>query len=124
MAQNPFSEYGYTPKIATLSQGKYNETFDNDTLVQIGSVLFNTRSKQIVAFVQTDTLYLEATLEPDIVSRWLSPDPLADEYTSWSPYNYVMNNPIIYIDPDGRKVVFAKVFLMILKKLLQSLYNI
>jgi RHS repeat-associated protein len=108
MAQNPFAEYGYTPKIATLSQGKYTETFDNDTLVQIGSVLFNTRSKQIVAFVQTDTLYSEATLEPDIVSRWLSPDPLADEYTSWSPYNYVMNNPIIYIDPDGRKVVFAQ----------------
>lgn len=105
MAQNPFEEYGYTPKIATLSQGKYNETFDSDTLVQIGSILFNTNSKQIVAFVQTDTMYSEATLEPDIVSRWLSPDPLADEYTSWSPYNYVLNNPIYWIDPDGRSPV-------------------
>ena len=105
---NPFAKYGYEPKIATLSQGKYNEFFDNDTLVQIGSVLFNTKSQQIVAFVETDTLYSEATLEPDIVSRWLSPDPLANEYGSWSPYNYVLNNPIIFIDPDGRKVVFAK----------------
>ncbi len=105
---NPFAKYGYEPKIATLSQGKYHEFFDNDTLVQIGSVLFNTKSQQIVAFVEIDTLYSEATLEPDIVSRWLSPDPLANEYASWSPYNYVLNNPIIFIDPDGRKVVFAK----------------
>lgn len=101
---NPFAEYGYTPKIATLSQGQFNESFDNDTIVQIGSVLFNTKSKQIVAFVQTDTMYSEATLEPDIVSRWMSPDPLAHEYTSWSPYNFVKNNPIWFVDPDGRKV--------------------
>jgi hypothetical protein len=101
-AQNPFAQYGYTPKIATLSQGQYNEFFDNDTLVQIGSVLFNTKSKQIVAFVETDTLYSEATLEPDIVSRWISPDPLAEKYLSISPYVYVANNPINIIDPDGR----------------------
>lgn len=32
-AQNPFKKYGYEPKIATLSQGQYNEFFDNDTIV-------------------------------------------------------------------------------------------
>ncbi len=103
-AQNPFAQYGYTPKVATLSQGEFNEFFDNDTIVQIGSVLFNTKSKQIVAFVKTDTVYSEATLKPDIVSRWLSPDPLAHKYLSWSPYNFVMGNPINLIDPDGRAV--------------------
>lgn len=103
-AQNPFAELGYEPKIATLSQGQFNESFDNDTIVQIGSVLFNTKSKQIVAFVQTDTMYSEATLQPDIVSRWLSPDPLADHpnLRSWSPYHYAYDNPIKYNDPDGR----------------------
>lgn len=40
---------------------------------------------------------------PDI-GRWISPDPLSEEYTSWSPYNYVMNNPISNTDPDGRSV--------------------
>ena len=103
-AQNPFAEYGYTPKIATLSQGQYNEFFDNDTLVQIGSVLYNTKSKQIVAFIEADTLYSEATLEPDIVSRWISPDPLADHPTQigLTPYHYAGNNPIYWTDPDGR----------------------
>lgn len=103
-AQNPFAELGYEPKIATLSQGQFNESFDNDTIVQIGSVLFNTKSKQIVAFVQTDTMYSEATLQPDIVSRWISPDPLADHPTQigLTPYHYAGNNPIYWTDPDGR----------------------
>lgn len=97
--ENPFAEYGYTPKVATLSQGQFNEFHDQDTIVQIGSVLFNTKSKQIVAFVEYDTLYSEATLEPDIVSRWMSPDPLNQFILS--PYLSFANNPILLTDPDG-----------------------
>ena len=101
---NPFAEYGYKPKVATFSQGQFNESFDNDTIVQIGSILFNTKSRQIVAFVEYDTLCSEATLEPDIVSRWLSPDPLASQFPSWSPYTAFNNNPIYFTDPDGKAV--------------------
>ena len=45
---------------------------------------------------------IEATLRPEIISRWFSPDPLSDEFTSWTPYNFVKNNPLRFIDPDGR----------------------
>ncbi|MCH7535966.1 MAG: hypothetical protein IH948_09565, partial [Bacteroidetes bacterium] len=37
-------------------------------------------------------------------SIWLSIDPLADKYPSLSPYNFVANNPLKLVDPDGTKI--------------------
>lgn len=38
------------------------------------------------------------------LGRWHTIDPLAEDYYSWSPYNYSMNSPIILIDPNGEGV--------------------
>ena len=38
------------------------------------------------------------------VGRWLSVDPLFEKYVGMSPYNYCMLNPVMMVDPDGRKV--------------------
>ncbi|MCT4688499.1 RHS repeat domain-containing protein, partial [Vallitalea sp.] len=35
------------------------------------------------------------------LGRWMCLDPLAEDYTSYSSYNYCLNNPLKFIDPNG-----------------------
>ncbi|MDP3452131.1 MAG: RHS repeat-associated core domain-containing protein [Bacteroidales bacterium] len=39
------------------------------------------------------------------IARWLRVDPLAAKYVPISPYAYVANNPLMFIDPDGREPI-------------------
>lgn len=100
-AGNPFKKFGYKPKIATLSKGKYLEFHDLDSIVKIGSFTYHVKNKVITGIIQIEKRNSEATLSPEIISRWMSPDPLSDEFPSWSPYNFVYNNPIRFVDPLG-----------------------
>ena len=38
------------------------------------------------------------------LGRWHVVDPHTENYYPISPYAYVANNPLIYIDPDGRDI--------------------
>ncbi len=42
-----------------------------------------------------------ARLYDPITGRWLSPDPLAEDNFSISPYVFCASNPVNYVDPDG-----------------------
>jgi len=39
------------------------------------------------------------------IARWNGVDPLAEKYSALSAYNYVANNPLKFVDPDGRFIL-------------------
>ena len=41
------------------------------------------------------------------IGRWLAQDPLAEKYYPFSAYNYCVNNPVMFVDPDGRKIIIG-----------------
>jgi len=43
-----------------------------------------------------------------ILGRWDRMDPLCEKYYNVSPYAYCGNNPVRYIDPDGKKIVMSQ----------------
>ena len=57
---------------------------------------------------ETGYSYYGARYYTDRLSIWLSADPLADKYPHLSPYAYCADNPVMLVDPDGKKIRFAK----------------
>ena len=101
---NPFAKLGYKKHIMyTSSKGEFEEFHDMDDVVEIGSALFNTKTNQIVGFIdeqQEETEVASATAAMSI-------DPLCEKYYWITPYAFCSNNPIRFVDPDGREVVIS-----------------
>jgi RHS repeat-associated protein len=51
----------------------------------------------------TDLYYFGARYYDPSIGRFISVDPLAEKYPGWSPYVYALDNPLKFIDPDGRQ---------------------
>ena len=45
----------------------------------------------------------------ELLTGWLSVDPMMDKYPSISPYAYCVWNPVVLFDPDGEDPIYGKV---------------
>lgn len=96
---NPFARLGYKADVYTF--GEKSEFHDREEVVEIGDVLFNTRTNEVVGFVKKDVDSL-IELKPELQS--MSIDPHCEKYYSITPYAYCFNNPVRFIDPNGMDI--------------------
>ncbi|EON79013.1 cell well associated RhsD protein [Lunatimonas lonarensis] len=69
---------------------------------QYGNIKANKYLYQEVEFNDAIGVYeTEYRLYDQQIGRYLSVDPLADQFLSWTPYHYAYNNPIFWNDPTG-----------------------
>jgi len=54
---------------------------------------------------ETGLYYYGARYYDAQTSVWLSVDPMADKYPEFSAYVFSGNNPVLYVDPDGRDII-------------------
>jgi hypothetical protein len=101
---NPYKIFGYEVK------NKYEDDFDkvvivnSDSLSTIKKVVFDTEKRQIHLFDANESLIGSIDILGEEFYQFITTDPLSEKYYSLSPYNYVANNPLIYIDPDGMQI--------------------
>ena len=41
------------------------------------------------------------------IGRWNGVDALAEKYADYSSFSYVLNNPLVYVDPNGKDVFYV-----------------
>jgi RHS repeat-associated protein len=56
---------------------------------------------------ETGLYYYGARYYDPRTSVWLSVDPLAEKYPNVGSYVYCVNNPVKFVDPDGREKIIA-----------------
>jgi len=70
-----------------------------DTTFRFG---YNNKEKDDETYGRGNEYDYGARIYNPRLAKWLSPDPLANNFPSETPYNYTSNNPIIYVDRQGQ----------------------
>lgn len=107
---NPFENIANNKsRSASLSNGMFEEFDIVKPQEKYFRTVFDTKTNKIIAFKPIDTLYSKYEFDP-VAFGW-QVDPLASKYPYYSPYSAFGNNPILYVDNDGRENIVYLVYL-------------
>lgn len=68
---------------------------------------FNGKEKDNEDYGEGNAYDFGARIYDPRIGRWLSKDPLQKKYPNLCPYNFCANNPIIFVDPNGKEIILS-----------------
>lgn len=99
---NPYAIFGYKVKPQPKPDSINIFTITNhDPNSKIRYMIVNHEEKVIRLLDNRDSVVQTIPYTDQDIFRWTSIDPHAEKYSSYSPYNYVFNNPVKMIDKNG-----------------------
>ena len=89
--------------LASIAQSAGNTNANTD----VPEYLYNGKEKQAFETAATNYLDYGARFYNPVIIKWNTQDPMAEKYYSLSPFSYCSNNPSLFIDPTGEKIIFV-----------------
>jgi hypothetical protein len=105
-AQTPYDDFapsGKTKEMLKLPEATFT-AYNEDATSSVKYVELDKETLTLKYFGKDSLLIAKTQLQPNDF-KWLSVDPLTNKYPNYSPYVAFANNPVYYVDPDGRKFV-------------------
>lgn len=103
IAQTPYDDFAPShkkKKMLKLPEATF-KAINSDTTSKIKFIELDNESLVLKYFGKDSLLIAQTQLQPNNF-KWLSVDPLTGKHADYTPYGFCANNPIRYIDPDGR----------------------
>jgi RHS repeat-associated protein len=81
--------------------------FAENTVAEQGKQPYKYNNKELDQMHGLNWYDNDARPYDPVIPRTPTPDPHAENYYSWSPYSWVGNNPMKYIDPTGMDTTYV-----------------